>query len=1131
MNVRTSVLRNWALLALGTFAFAACDDKTVIDPIVDAIVVTITPPSASLTVGQSATFTAQVLGGPNGTVRTATFSSTTPAVATVNASTGVVTAVAPGTTTIIATSTADATARASAQVNVTGTPPSTVTLTVAPSAPTIQVGQTVQLVGVVNGSTNTTVNYQSATPGVASVSNSGLVTGVSAGQAVITATAAADPNVRQLITVTVTAVPPGPPVAITITPTTASVGIGRTVQFVGTVTGSTNTAVTYTSGTPGVATIDANTGVATGVSAGVTVITARSVADPTKSITATLTVLSTTAPSVSIQSVTATPAAPAGAPPVTVGVGSQIGTGSALGTSTMNVLMNVSAGSETNIARVEARLNGVPGCTQTFNPPLAPTQGVAQINCPLNTAQLTNGAPTFPNGTYTLTAVAIDASNAVVATATYGSLILNNANTVAGVVTWDNSLNDTDNDPDATTDVGAGGAVWYGGAATVALTPAIFQGNAISTVRVAVDVNCNGVADGGEANRAVTISGGTGSVTFSEALAQGAAPTPGIDDLEDATVCFAVYDARDAGGASVTLPANTATGGVISPATTLQPAVVPGQNQFRVDNVQPVFTLPLGTACPGVNTLGNCPTATIAANGAYAGTGSTFTTGNVTNSLAADAAGVSSGAGAPAVSVRFVAVQASTLPAAPTQAQYAAAVATGTEITTASQLPESTVSNEFYTLVVEAKDALGNVAYAEAGDFGVDLTLPTLIIQTVPVAASAANNSTNPVDEINVNITDTFSGPRSVRARITIHSVLEADADAGTEIQCWSIATGAFVALPGSGVCPTADLAVTDQPATTNETAVVTIPTPAQAEGLMVIEVWSVDRAGNQSTDMVTRTVLIDTTIPTGTIDSYTVVNATSSVSLNGTIMENVDTDYFDTRYRFPTLNSIPTQVPFTAPTDVDSYGLPLTGVLTVTGQNTVLIRQLDESAIAPGIFDIPDGIGFGVTDVAGNFGTIIQPIGGWPAGNGTGLAYNDVTGTTGTFDLDVGQGASANAITLDRSAGPTSTNLSAIIGVTAATTASPLSIVYFYYQHPSTDGVSGTADDFLVLLGSDTSADVFTGAPPTSDRTFTYTFPVTATVGNPFPIDSFTYPVVAIGVDAQGDGIVSDKPTVRIQP
>lgn len=1126
MNVRTSVLRNLGVLALSALTFAACEEKDPIQVIIDPISVEISPSTpVTLQVGQSFTYSAVVLGGDESTNRGVTFSSATPAVATVNATTGVVTAVAPGTTTIIATSTADATKRASAQLIVQGPGPSQVSISVEPSAASVAIGQTLQLVSIVTGSTNTGVSYSSASPGVATVSATGLVTGVSAGTAVITATSAADNTARDVSVITVTPGAPIPPVQISITPTQATVGIGRTQTFVGLISGGSATgsqAVTYTSGTPAVATIDANTGVATGVSAGTTVITATSVQDPTKRVTATLTVVSTIAPSVSIQS-------------VTNGAGALVGVGTTQA-GALNVLMNVSAGSETNISRVEVRLNNVECNRQSFNPPLAPTQGVAQINVVCNTALLNaTGAPVFPNGTYNLTAVAIDASGAVVATATYGNIVLNNANAVAGVVTWDNTLNDTDNDSDAETDVGAGGAVWFGGSATVALTTAIFQGNQIATVRVAVDLDCSGGQNGGEPSRAVTITNGTGSVTFSEAALMGAA-TPGIDDLEDGTVCFAVYDARDAAGAGVTLPATAASGNVVSAGTALNPAVGPGQNQYRVDNVQPVFTLPLGTACPGINTLGNCPTPSVAANGAYAGTNTTFSTAGgdaVVNSLPVDA-GVSA-AGGPAVTVRFVAVPATSLPAAPTQAQYAAAVASGTTITSASQLPESTVSNEFYTLVVEAKDALGNVAYAEAGDFGVDLTLPTLVMQTVPapLVPSAANNSINPAGEVDVNITDTFSGPRSVRARITIYSVLQVDANADTDIQCWSIATGAFVALPGSGICPTADIAVVDEPATTTERATVLIPTPAQAMGLMVIEVWSVDRAGNQSSDMITRTVLIDTTVPAGTIDQYTVNNASSTVSLNGTIMENVDIDHYDTRYRFPTATTIPAQVPFSTPTDVDSFGLPLTGVLVVTGQNSVLIRELDESAVAPGTIRNPDGLGFGVTDVAGNFGYIVQSPLAFPAGNGTGLAFNEAIGTTGTWDLDVDTDATPNDVIIDRSGngGPTSATLRAIVGVTAATTASPLSIVYFYFQHPGVDLTANTADDFLVLIGSDTSADVFTGAPPTSDRTFTYSLTLTGTVGSPFPIDSFTYPVVAIGVDAQGDGIVSDKPTVRIQP
>ncbi|AZD07569.1 hypothetical protein C4K26_2166 [Pseudomonas chlororaphis] len=77
---------------------------------------------------------------------------------------------------------------------------------------------------------------------------------------------------------------------VTVTPATASIAVAATRQMAATVapTGASQ-AVTWSSGTPGVATVN-SAGLVTGVSAGTSVITATSVADGTKAGTATITV-------------------------------------------------------------------------------------------------------------------------------------------------------------------------------------------------------------------------------------------------------------------------------------------------------------------------------------------------------------------------------------------------------------------------------------------------------------------------------------------------------------------------------------------------------------------------------------------------------------------------------------------------------------------------------------------------------------------------------------------------------------------------------------------------------------------------------------------------------------------------
>ena len=193
-------VRGLAVAAALTLALAACDEDEVAPPPV--IEVTVTPSAHTMKVGEQVTLHASVKGTQNQSV---TWESNTPSVATVNASSGVVTAVSPGTAVIIAKSAADQSATGAATITVEEAPTPTIEVTVVPQTATIQVGQTLPLTAVVSGTTNQTVTWSSRTPSVATVdASSGVVTGVAPGTAVIEAKSAADPNaVPGIATVTV----------------------------------------------------------------------------------------------------------------------------------------------------------------------------------------------------------------------------------------------------------------------------------------------------------------------------------------------------------------------------------------------------------------------------------------------------------------------------------------------------------------------------------------------------------------------------------------------------------------------------------------------------------------------------------------------------------------------------------------------------------------------------------------------------------------------------------------------------------------------------------------------------------------------------------------------------------------
>jgi hypothetical protein len=140
-----------------------------------------------------------------------------------------------------------------------------------------------QFTAIVTGATNPAVSW-STTGG--SVSPNGLYTAPStAGSYTVTATSMADSTKSASAILTVTA---PATVAVSVSPSAASLSTGGTQQFTATVTGTRNTAVTWSASG---GTVSAS-GLYTAPSlAGTYVVTATSAADPTKSASAVVTVV------------------------------------------------------------------------------------------------------------------------------------------------------------------------------------------------------------------------------------------------------------------------------------------------------------------------------------------------------------------------------------------------------------------------------------------------------------------------------------------------------------------------------------------------------------------------------------------------------------------------------------------------------------------------------------------------------------------------------------------------------------------------------------------------------------------------------------------------------------------------
>ena len=179
----------------------------------------VSPSTAQIAVGQTVTVTPNVTRANAAVTLSSVYSTSNVAVATVNATTGVVTAVAPGTTTITVNVTGTGTGFTSttltgaSSITVTALPQGITALTVQPTSLLLALGSTAQLAASATqpaGAAAATITYGTTVPGVATVTAAGVVTAVAPGTAVITVTATSAANANfaaatltQLVPVTV----------------------------------------------------------------------------------------------------------------------------------------------------------------------------------------------------------------------------------------------------------------------------------------------------------------------------------------------------------------------------------------------------------------------------------------------------------------------------------------------------------------------------------------------------------------------------------------------------------------------------------------------------------------------------------------------------------------------------------------------------------------------------------------------------------------------------------------------------------------------------------------------------------------------------------------------------------------
>ena len=264
-----------ALAAGSAIITAASEGKSAVATVTVTTIpvasVAVTPNASDLVVGQTAQLKAEPrdASGQPLTGRTVVWTTSAPNVASVS-STGVVTAIAAGSATISATSEGKP---GTATVNVAPKPVSAVVI--SPGQASVVAGQTVQLNAQVtdaqgNVLSGRPISFTSSAPAVATVSASGLVTGVTPGSATITATSEGKTGTA---TVTVT---PVPVTSVVISPADPTITVGQTLQLDVTVRGPANQELTgrsvlWSSGAPTVATVSP-TGAVKALAAGTAII-------------------------------------------------------------------------------------------------------------------------------------------------------------------------------------------------------------------------------------------------------------------------------------------------------------------------------------------------------------------------------------------------------------------------------------------------------------------------------------------------------------------------------------------------------------------------------------------------------------------------------------------------------------------------------------------------------------------------------------------------------------------------------------------------------------------------------------------------------------------------------------------
>lgn len=929
------------------------------------------------------------------------------------------------------------------------------TITLTPASITLNVGETATVVANVTNLEGATFTFTNSDATVASLTTSGstaTVKALKAGTTTITVTGTANgKTVQEAVQVRVNEGPVAPKATISLTPTTANLNVGQQLPIVAMVSNAANPALTWTSSAPAVATVDAN-GIVTGVAQGAALITAKLTADTTVKAVASITVNKV-----------------GGAAAINIGAifnaAGQVANPANIN-GQISVQMNVTPGS-TDSLRVFVDDQVISSCSRNF----AGTSNDNQVvTCVINTNALdANGNAVFANGAHVINA-RLFGNGQVAATATSETLTFTNADqlnlqvTTVGVTTANG------------TTIGGDGLLWNEGNVVVTVTPAIFSG--ATGTKINAPQVCVFEYDNAPAN---TVFNANGAAVAG--ATQVACRTAVAGEGNAFTVTFPKSGTANTVAGITT---NNFFAQVLGATTTAgQPFTGGTSNVIRLDNAAPVVgavALPIPASAQGY--LG----------GNFAFSFSNTTTSTPAQIAAATATGVADVApGSNSVRVNFYAVATSAVAAQPnTAAGNGALIAGVTPVTAASQL-ENSLSNTAYTLIVEARDTAGNRTLVRGQAFGVDLDAPTTSLSDNSTASDLGINEGGQF--FRLTFTDALSGPadNAYQFRIRRYTL---NAQGQTVVECVTN-PGANTFVPETSTAP-----CTFQAQAGSD---ILVPTAA---GLYVFELRVIDRAGNVSS-VITLSALNDVTAPGATASSLSFTDNTVSVS--GTLTDNLDLASYDTRLQFGAAASATTVLPFGGMTQVGSYGLPLTGSASASGTSPIIRGLQVGLAGAPAAVT---RVGFGALDVAGNFG--FGSIGFSAPTNSDGIA--GVTAFTLTPVATICQTGTTTACGTGAAAVPATRTIRAV-ATTAIGANQPFARVIFYQINPS-------AVEYSLIIGEATSASLETTA---TERVWTFSTTLNAANLAPAVTPTSNVQVFAVGIDADGDAVLIGPMTIDV--